>query len=170
MDMIQTPHGDIEYRLEGTGSRMNRLAKDELYGGRYITLPEMIKGIDAVTSDDLYTGTRWYWDLVDESLPPMDGIIQRYWAKLPCPARSMPRVRLAQVLEFLELGRGLGAIILTEKHCDPHIFDDPLLKSRLEERGIPCLQLESELALRGVGQFRTRLQTFVEMVRSGEKP
>ena len=124
----------------------------------------------AVTSDDLYTGTRWYWDLVDESLPPMDGIIQRYWAKLPCPARSMPRVRLAQVLEFLELGRGQGAIILTEKHCDPHIFDDPLLKSRLEERGIPCLQLESELALRGVGQFRTRLQTFVEMVRSGEKP
>ena len=39
--------------LEGTGSRMNRLAKDELYGGRYITLPEMIKGIDAVTADDL---------------------------------------------------------------------------------------------------------------------
>jgi predicted Zn-dependent peptidase len=45
--------GSLMLSLEGTGSRMNRLAKDELYGGRYITLPEMIKGIDAVTSDDL---------------------------------------------------------------------------------------------------------------------
>ncbi len=45
--------GSLMLSLEGTGSRMNRLAKDELYGGRYITLPEMIKGIDAVTADDL---------------------------------------------------------------------------------------------------------------------
>lgn len=119
----------------------------------------------SVTSDDLYTGTRWYWDLVDENVPPLEGVIQRYWAKLPCSARSMPRVRLNQVLDFIKMGRGQGTVLLTEKHCDPHIFEDPLLKEWLEEAGIPCLQLDTELALRGPGQVRTRLQTFVEMAR-----
>lgn len=124
----------------------------------------------AVTSDDLYTGTRWYWDLVDENLPPLDGIVQRYWAKFPCSARSMPRVRLNQTLDFIKMGRGQGVVLLTEKHCDPHIFEDPLLKEWLEAMGIPCLQLDTELALRGAGQIRTRLQTFVEMACKGERP
>ena len=108
-----------------------------------------------------------HWKALAKCLGRPELAYPRAWE---AAVRAPPQGPLAQVLEFLELGRGQGAIILTEKHCDPHIFDDPLLKSRLEERGIPCLQLDSELALRGVGQFRTRLQTFVEMVRSGERP
>lgn len=123
----------------------------------------------AVTSDDLYTGVRWYWDLVDEGLPPFEGIVQRCWAKLPCSARSMPNVRLGQILDMMKLGRSQGIIFLTEKHCDPHTFEDPLLRSWVEKKGIPSLQLDTELALHGAGQVRTRIQTFVEMARMGEE-
>lgn len=45
--------GSLMLGLEGTYSRMSRLAKDELYGGRRVTLREMLDGINAVTSDDL---------------------------------------------------------------------------------------------------------------------
>lgn len=45
--------GSLMLGLEGTSSRMSRLAKDELYGGRYVSLAEMIAGIDAVTADDV---------------------------------------------------------------------------------------------------------------------
>ncbi|MDO8690490.1 MAG: 2-hydroxyacyl-CoA dehydratase family protein [Dehalococcoidia bacterium] len=123
----------------------------------------------AVTSDDLYTGARWYWDLVDEHGPPLESIIERYWTKLPCPARSMPRVRFNQILDFMKLGRSQGVVFLTERHCDPHIFEDPLLKTWLEKMGVPCLQLDTELALRAVGQIRTRVQTFAEMARKGQE-
>ena len=140
--------------------------------GTVVIDPSLLRIIDevgaAVTSDDLYTGARWYWDLVDEDQPPLDAIVGRYWTKMPCPARSMPRVRLRQVQELMRLGRSEAVLLLTEKHCDPHIFEDPLLKEWLETQGIPCLQLDTELAVRNGGQVRTRLQTFVEMQRKGQ--
>jgi benzoyl-CoA reductase subunit C len=155
------PEGDTgRVRLHLTGSILIDL--------NFLRLIEEVGGV--ITSDDLYTGTRWYWDLVDEGLAPMEGIIQRYWEKLPCPCRSMPRVRLGQILDFLRLGRGQGVVFFTEKHCDPHIFEDPLLGDLLRERGIPTLHLDTELALRGAAQVRTRLQTFVEVVSQGERP
>jgi predicted Zn-dependent peptidase len=45
--------GSLALGLEGTSSRMSRLAKDELYGRRHVSLTEMTKGIDAVTPDDV---------------------------------------------------------------------------------------------------------------------
>lgn len=45
--------GSLILGLEGTYSRMSRLAKDELYGGRRVSIPEMLQGIDRVTPDDV---------------------------------------------------------------------------------------------------------------------
>jgi predicted Zn-dependent peptidase len=45
--------GSLILGMEGTYSRMSRLAKDELYGGRHISTTEIIHGIDAVTPDDV---------------------------------------------------------------------------------------------------------------------
>lgn len=163
----------VEALEEAPGEEGNDPLRLHLTGSVLIDLSflQVIEEVGAaVTSDDLYTGTRWYWDLVDESLPPLEGIIQRYWAKLPCPARSMPRVRLSQMLDFMKLSRSQGVIFFTERRCDPHVFEDPLIKAWLEERGVPCLQLDTELALRGAAQVRTRLQTFVEMARKEEEP
>jgi predicted Zn-dependent peptidase len=41
--------GSLMLNLESTNSRMSRLAKDEIYFGRYIPLEEILKGIDQVT-------------------------------------------------------------------------------------------------------------------------
>ncbi len=40
--------GSLMLGLESTNSRMSRLAKDEIYFGRYVPLEEIIKGIDRV--------------------------------------------------------------------------------------------------------------------------
>ncbi len=45
--------GSLMLGLEGTYSRMSRLAKDELYGGRRVSLKEMLDGINAVTPSDV---------------------------------------------------------------------------------------------------------------------
>jgi predicted Zn-dependent peptidase len=45
--------GSLILGLEGTYSRMSRMAKDELYGGRHVSINEIVHGIDAVTADDL---------------------------------------------------------------------------------------------------------------------
>lgn len=45
--------GSLILSLESTGSRMNRLGKNELMMGRHNTLDEMIERIEAVTMDDV---------------------------------------------------------------------------------------------------------------------
>ena len=39
--------------LEGTYGRMNKLAKDELYQGRHVTLQEIVKAIDRISPDQI---------------------------------------------------------------------------------------------------------------------
>jgi predicted Zn-dependent peptidase len=45
--------GQLVLGLEGTSSRMNRLARQELYTGKHVTLEETLGLIDRVSRDDL---------------------------------------------------------------------------------------------------------------------
>lgn len=45
--------GNLMLGLEGTYGRMNKLAKDELYQGRHVTLQEIVKAIDRICPDQI---------------------------------------------------------------------------------------------------------------------
>jgi predicted Zn-dependent peptidase len=55
--------GNLMLGLEGTYGRMNKLAKDELYQGRYVSLQEMLKSIDKITPDEVRELSRKLLDL-----------------------------------------------------------------------------------------------------------
>lgn len=45
--------GSLMLGLEGTYGRMNKLAKDELYQGRHVTLQEIVKAIDRISPEQI---------------------------------------------------------------------------------------------------------------------
>jgi benzoyl-CoA reductase/2-hydroxyglutaryl-CoA dehydratase subunit BcrC/BadD/HgdB len=51
------------------------------------------------------------------------------------------------------------------KFCDPEEYDYPILKKALEKEGIPHLYLEIDQQTGDDQQARTRIQSFVEMLR-----
>ena len=55
--------GSLMLGLEGTYGRMNKLAKDELYQGRHVTLQEMVKAIDRISPDQIRQLSRKLLDL-----------------------------------------------------------------------------------------------------------
>ncbi|GJL52586.1 M16 family metallopeptidase [Candidatus Nitrospira salsa] len=55
--------GNLMLGLEGTYGRMNKLAKNELYQGRYVSLQEMIREIDQISIDDLRQLNRQLLDI-----------------------------------------------------------------------------------------------------------
>ncbi|MEZ4342959.1 MAG: M16 family metallopeptidase [Nitrospirales bacterium] len=57
--------GNLMLGLEGTYGRMNKLAKDELYQGRHVTLQEMVKAIDRITPEYLRDLSKKLLDLND---------------------------------------------------------------------------------------------------------
>jgi predicted Zn-dependent peptidase len=54
--------GSLMLSLESTHSRMSKLAKDELYEGRHVSLDEMMAEIDRVSAAQIL---RLSWELFD---------------------------------------------------------------------------------------------------------
>ena len=61
-----------------------------------------------------------------------------------------------------------GALVIQQKFCDPHELDIPAIKKVLEAAGIPVLFLEFDVTV-PLGQFRIRLEAFLEMLQADEE-
>jgi len=96
---------------------------------------------------------------------PFAALAELAFASPPCSTRQSNQIARADYLEsLLESSGALGVLLHTVKFCEPELFDLPVLRRRLEARGVPVLQLESELEAELSGQTLTRIEAFVEML------
>jgi len=128
-----------------------------------LRLVESVRG--CVVADDLCTGSRYFWNTVNENEEPTKAIAERYLHKIPCPFMSSSEGRFRHVMEMVKLFNVKGIIIFSLKFCDVHSFDAPILAEELRENeGMPVLCLEWEHSLSGIAQLRTRIEAFIEML------
>lgn len=119
-----------------------------------------------MVSEDLGTGSRYYWDEASEAGDPVEAIIERYWGKITESYKTPMERRWLHLLNQVERSKARGVIFVIEKYSDEDQYDYPVWRDRLGSRGIPSLLLDSELVLESE-QVRTRVQTFVEIVSGG---
>lgn len=119
----------------------------------------------AIIGDDLYNGSRYFLKDVATDGDPMEALADRHINNIPFCCYHYPRQEVAQHLIKLVKETGAhGIVILEIKFCEPQDFEHPDLVKAIEEAGIPELSLETELQTIALGQMRTRLEAFVEMV------
>jgi len=56
-------------------------------------------------------------------------------------------------------------IVLMAKFCEPHMYYYPEIKEAFEKRGVPHLLIETEHELNSFEGLRTRVETFLEVVK-----
>lgn len=117
-----------------------------------------------VVADDLCTGSRYFWDLVNPAADPIHAIADRYLDKIPCPFTVHSEDRFKHTLEMAKEYDVEGAIIFVLKFCDTHSFDAPILMEELKAQGLPVLYLEWEHAMSGIAGLKTRIEAFIEMI------
>ncbi len=118
-----------------------------------------------VVIDDHCSGSRYFWGEVVPGEDRLAALAARYLEKPPCPQKDLvERHRLEHILRLAQEYRVEAAVLIHEKFCDPHEFDNPAIESMFRERGIPCLTLELDTTV-PAGQFRTRLEAFLEMLQ-----
>lgn len=151
-------------------------ARIMVYGSEIddISFVEAIEASGAnVVVDDICTGTRSFWEDVDESIDPWDGLSDRYLRGIHCPRTCRPQGkdrkddlenRLGHLRVFARDFNVNGAILDIMRFCDTHELEAPDVKEYLEGLGIPSLYLEDDYTAGGVGQLRTRIQAFLEMI------
>lgn len=118
--------------------------------------------------DDHCTGTRYFWNEVGKGGDPLDAIAARYVNRPPCPTKDWPeRRRIPHILSLAKEWKVPGAILVQQKFCDPHECDIPAIKKALEATGIKTLFLELDVTV-PVGQFKIRVEAFLEMLRQDD--
>lgn len=130
-----------------------------------LTLVNLVEEAGAhVVGDDLCSGSRYFDTPVATGNDPYFELARRYLNRAPCPSKHAPNCdRGERLITLVQQTRADGVIFFIPKYCDPHAFDYPGLKSKLESAGVPHLCLETEHTI-APGQMRTRVEAFVEMI------
>ncbi len=119
----------------------------------------------AVVWDDLCTGYRYAAGRIDTDGDSWTALARRYLQRSVCPAKHAGlTARADELIATAREADADGVVFLFLKFCDPHLFDYPYLKQRLETAGLPCLMIELEGRRFSEGQLRTRCEAFIEML------
>ncbi len=126
-----------------------------------------------VVADDLCTTTRSFWEDVPETANPLDGIAKRYLAthcprsdvsQKECGRSSDLEQRYGYVKKFIKDWNVNGAIFYIVRYCDTCELEGPDLREYLNGLDIPVLMIEDDYSISTIGQLRTRIQAFLEMI------
>lgn len=127
-----------------------------------------------VVADTICNGTRDYFPMTDQEGDPIDALARRYLDKLNCPKTY--RANKAGTFEgdianrFWDIGKYAkefnvdGAILYIYKYCDPFGFEVPARKAYYNSINVPLLHIEDIYSSGTIGQLRTRVQAFLEMI------
>jgi benzoyl-CoA reductase subunit C len=126
----------------------------------------MVEDLGATfVTDDHCTGTRYFQEEVDPEGDPLTAIAERYVKRVPCPSKDWPaRTRLDHIVRMAKDYDVQGAILIQQKFCDPHELDLPIIKETLEKMDLSTLFLELDVTV-PIGQFKTRVEAFLEIIR-----
>jgi benzoyl-CoA reductase subunit C len=126
----------------------------------------MVESLGAVfVVDDHCTGSRYFWDEVPSGNNLMESIAARYINRVPCPSKDWPqRSRIEHIKQLARDWKVQGAVVIQQKFCDPHELDIPSIIDGLKQMGIPSQFLEFDVTV-PVGQFKTRVEAFLEMLK-----
>jgi bcr-type benzoyl-CoA reductase subunit C len=138
--------------------------------------PELLDMIEScgatVVGDDLYHGFRYISTDVPEDGDPIDALATWYMArntKVPCPTRVQNNVDWdGFLINAVKNERAQGVIVLMAKFCEPHMYYYPEVKEAFERHAVPHLLIETEHESMALEGLKTRVETFVEVVKRRE--
>jgi len=130
----------------------------------------MVEDLGArIVIDEHCTGTRYFYEEVNTNGDALSSIAERYVKRVPCPSKDWPvRTRVDHIVKLAKEYDIQGAIVMQMKFCDPHELDTPAIKKALEnDVGVPTIFLEFDVTV-PIGQFKTRVEAFLEIIREDD--
>jgi benzoyl-CoA reductase/2-hydroxyglutaryl-CoA dehydratase subunit BcrC/BadD/HgdB len=124
-----------------------------------------------VAADDYAAvGRRVVRARLDEGRDPWAALVDRSFAAPPCPTRASDQAaRMRHLVAMQERSGARGVLVHVQKFCEPELFDVPAIRRTFAARGVPVVVVEGELERQLSAQAETRLEAFVEMLRTVER-
>lgn len=160
---------DLVNALRANKTAMVPQGKKVLLAGGLCNIPDIFDIVEdaggIIVADDFCTGLRMANSKVSMQGDIIEGIADRYFERVICPAKhSELYSRGDHILDLANKTNADGVIFLYLKFCDPHAFDYPYMRDMLNKAGFPNMLFEIEDQIPSEGQFRTRCEAFIEMI------
>jgi benzoyl-CoA reductase subunit C len=127
-----------------------------------------------VVADTICNGARDYFPRTDLGGDPMKALAHRYLDKVNCPKTYRENKtgtfegdiasRFGDIGAYAKEFKVDGAILYVYKYCDPFGFEVPARKAYYQSIHVPLLHLEDVYSAGTIGQLKTRIQAFLEMI------
>ncbi len=132
-------------------------------------LPWIVETSGAViVGEESCVGERGTRNLVDGSAGTVDGlmdaIVERYF-QVDCAIFTPNPDRLKHVEEMVKTYKADGVIHYGLQFCQPYLMESIPVAEELKKNSIPTLRIETDYSMEDVGQLRTRVEAFVEMLK-----
>ena len=141
---------------------------------------DMIESLDAnVVMDDTCVGSRAFFEDVELTDDPLDGLAYHYLVDLKCGrtfreplfAFAGPKdeaadlkFRFGYLKDYLKNWNCNGVVIEYMRYCDSHGYEVPSLRDYLESIDVPSIPLELDYSEAALAPLRTRIQGFLEVI------
>lgn len=164
--LLQPIAEKLEQNLEdaGNGSRIRLLMS-----GTLLEPFEVLDFIEefggTVVADDFQNGFRYIEADIDPDRDPLEALAERQLMRIPSAAFDLgKRPRRVFLNELAREKEARGAILLHHTFCEPENFDGYDNLQALQNQDIPAMRIETQFGGAGLGQIRTRVHAFMEMV------
>lgn len=127
-------------------------------------VPEIIeqKG-GVIVVEESCTGTRSFWDFVDEEADPWTALAERY-LQIPCACMTPNDERIARVVDLAKHFDVQGVVYYTLQFCHGYNIERLRVQQALKKEKIPLLAIESDYGDSDVEQIGIRIDAFLEMI------
>ena len=116
-----------------------------------------------IVAEESCTGTRSFWDLVDENKDPILALAERY-IKIPCSCMSPNNRRIDNILELAREFKIDGVVYYTLQFCHGYNIEKYKVQQALKKKGIPVLAIETDYSDSDIEQIGLRVDAFMEML------
>ena len=136
--------------------------------GSLLSNSQLIEAVEAagavVVCDDLCTGSRYFEGRVQDRGDLVEALSRHYLLKTPCARMKDTALRLEAGKKSVKEYRVDGIIYQTLKFCDNHLYDYPVYQEFFRKMDVPMLQIENDFVGGNLGQIKTRIEAFIEML------
>lgn len=118
-----------------------------------------------VAADDVAAESRQYRTDTDTSLPPLEGLSEKF-SRMDCCSvlYDADKKRVNLIVETAKARGATGVIVALTKFCDPEEFDYPLIKKACEKSGLPVVLIETDRQTVNYEQAKTQLEAFKDII------
>lgn len=131
-------------------------------------LPHIIESAGAtVVCEESCVGTRNFSELVEENVggldEQIDALAERYM-KINCACFTPNNERIEDIIRLAKEYRVDGVVHYNLQFCHTYANEAARVEKALEKEGIPLLRIDTDYSDEDMGQLRTRIDAFLEMI------